>query len=330
MIDYKLFNISLLGLVICVALLSLMIGSVYITPYDIMNALLSGTDNNITLIFLELRLPRTLLALSVGAALGLSGAVLQGWLRNPLADPSVLGTTSCAALGGVIAIHTGLYAMNIIMLPLGGIIGALFGTILIAFLTLSHVSTLTIILAGIALQSLSAAMTALALNLAPDPHTALEIMFWLMGSVSERSFDDVILLLPFFVIGCILSFKFRKDLDALTLGEDTAISMGVNLKTLKYSIFLSIALMVGAVTAIAGSVGFVGLAIPHILRPFLGEQPSKLLLPSLLGGALLVLVADIIVRIIPTSSELKLGVVTSLIGIPFFFKILLNGRRRYL
>ena len=284
-----------------------------------------GAPNWHWLIFWELRVPRTALAVLVGAALGLSGALLQGWTRNPLAEPGLLGTSACAALGSVVAIHSGLYAAAALALPVAGFGGAGLGA-LVMLLFVGRLSLLGFILAGIGLQSFAGALMALALNLAPDPHSALEIAFWLLGSVSERSHDHVWLVLPFWLAGALLALRQRARLDALSLGEETAFSLGVPLARTRGQILLAVALLVGPAVSVAGAIGFVGLVVPHMLRLLVGARPSSLLGLSLLGGALLLLWADMAVRLLPSHAELKLGVMTGLIGCPVFFLMLWRWR----
>ena len=321
--DFSINSLLALGAV-AVFFLSLGIGSVLITPQEFLN------DPTAQIIFLQLRLPRTLLALCVGAGLGAAGALLQGRLQNPLADAGVLGASSAAALGGVLAIHSGLYAFTSFALPICGMLAAWCAAASVFFLAGKRAGVLTVILAGVAIQSLTGALTALSLNLAPSPHAALEIAFWLLGSVADKSFNDIFLILPFLGVGLYATFGCKNALNALSLGEETAQSLGTDLKRLNTLVLLAVTLTVGSVTAIAGSVGFVGLAVPHLLRPLIGAAPGRLLMPSALAGAILVTAADILTRVIPTSSELKLGVVTSLLGAPFFLKILLDYRRKLL
>ncbi len=287
-------------------------------------------DGVLWLILAEIRFPRALLALLVGAVLGLSGAVLQGLLRNPLADPALVGASSTAALGAVITFYFGLASIHPAALPLGGMTGALIGTLAVAWLAGEDDTGLTMILAGVAINSLAGALTALALNLAPSPYAALEIVFWMLGSLSDRSFEHVWLALPFMAVGALLLASSGRALDALTLGEDTARSLGYRLTRLRLIIILGVGLAVGAAVSVAGSIGFVGLVVPHILRPWVGQQPSRLIPASALGGAVLLLAADSLVRLLPLQSELKLGVVTALVGAPFFLHLLLKARRQWM
>ncbi len=283
------------------------------------------------LIFWEIRVPRALLGLLIGGGLGLAGAALQGWLRNPLAEPGLTGSGSCAALGAVLVLYSGLAAWHPLLLPVAGIAGALVGSALIVVLAAGRVGSagesdgLTVILGGIAVSSLATALTALALSLAPSPYAALEIAFWLLGSLANRHQDHVWLLLPFVAVGCLLLWTGRRYLDALSLGGDVAVSLGFRPQREQGRLLLGIGLTVGASTALAGSIGFVGLIAPHVLRPFCGHRPSALLLPSFLGGATLLLLADSLVRLAP-HQELKLGVLTALLGAPFFLYLLYRQR----
>jgi iron complex transport system permease protein len=314
---------SLLIAIAVFAGLSLMAGKVW-AP---LSAWVDTSDPRWAIIF-ELRLPRTLLAILVGAALGMAGAALQGYTRNPLADPAVLGVSSSAALGAVLTLYFGLTAAAPWILPLASISGAMLGVALLLSLSGVTGSVITFLLAGVVLQTLGAASVALALSLAPNPWATQEIMDWIMGALSDRSMEEVRLAAPFILIGMAVLYTLRRSFDALTLGEASAASLGVDLKRTQVLLGLGVGLTVGASVAVTGIVGFVGLIVPHILRQLVGAEPGKLLIPSALGGALLVLLADIAVRIAPTSSELKLGIAMSAIGGPFFIAMLVSMRRR--
>lgn len=279
------------------------------------------------LILWEIRLPRAVLGFLVGGSLGLSGAVLQGYLRNPLAEPGLLGITGGAAFGAVIAIHTGLAAGFAFALPIGGLFGAALATLTIFLLAGNQLGPLTVILAGVAVSAMTGALTALALNLADNPFAVTEMLYWLLGSLTDRSVLHVALATPIIVIGCGLLLATGRALDALTLGEDAAINLGTDLKRLRFQAIVGSACAVGAATSVAGAIGFVGLVMPHLLRPFVGYQPSALLAPSFFGGAALVLAADIALRVISPSGDIRLGVVTSLIGAPFFLWLVVKTRR---
>lgn len=277
-------------------------------------------------VFMEIRVPRAVLGLLVGAALGISGAALQGYLRNPLAEPGLLGISGGAALGAVSAIHSGLAARFALALPLGGLGGAAAAAIAIVALAGFRGSTISLILAGVAVSAITAALTTLALNLSPNPFASVEIMIWLMGSLTDRSLVHVWLAAPLILIGIAMLMTAARDLEALSLGEDVAQNLGVDPNLLRFKIIAGCALAVGAATAVAGSIGFVGLVVPHLLRPFVGDSPQRLLLPSLFGGAALVLFADVTLRLLSPYGDLRLGVLTALIGAPFFLWLVLRKR----
>lgn len=305
---------------------SVMTGPAPVSPAEAWAAIFDHTNDPFSLIVREIRLPRAILALTIGAGLGLSGATLQGLLRNPLAEPGIIGVSSCAALGSVIAFYTGLSSAIPFALPVFGIGGALLSVVFIYTLAGRNSSTLTLILAGVAINSLAGALTALVLNLSPNPFAAYEIFFWLMGSLADRSFEHCWLALPFMLIGWVLLLLSARSLDALTLGEDTAASLGINLTVTRRLVIVGTALAVGPGVAVSGVVGFVGLIVPHLLRPLVAYRPSVLLPASALGGATLTMAADIATRSIAGGSELKLGIVTALIGAPFFFYLVVKTR----
>jgi len=323
----KLLTGLLAGATLIVFALSTAIGY---APLDLGAAVsdwLAGRPSLPALVLAELRLPRAILGALVGFSLGLSGAAMQGLLRNPLAEPGIVGISSAAAFGAVLAFYSGLSASLALALPLGGIAGAVLATLLLFVLLGRGAGTTTLILAGVALNSFAGAATALALNLAPNPYAALEIVFWLMGSLADRSLDHVLLALPLMLVGWGLLLSTGPALDALTLGEDTAASLGFDLTWLRARLIGGTALAVGSAVAVTGAIGFVGLVVPHLLRPLVGNRPGRLLLVSGFGGAILVLLADIALRLAPIRPELKLGVVTALIGAPFLFSLVNRMRR---
>ncbi|MCQ0093206.1 iron ABC transporter permease [Roseovarius sp. M141] len=306
---------------------SLLVGPAGLPVGDSLVALWQGGDGPVAMVMRQIRLPRAILALMIGASLGLAGAAMQGYLRNPLAEPGLIGVSGSSALGAVLAIHTGAAAMWSLGLPLAALGGALAGVALVMGLAGPRGGSLTLILAGIAISALAGALTSLVLNLSPNPFAANEIVFWMMGSLADRSMTHVWLAAPLMAVGWVLIGTLGRGLDALTLGEDAAGAMGVNLPRMRIVLVLGTACVVGASTAVAGAIGFVGLVVPHILRPFVGARPSRLLWASALGGAVMLLVADIAVRIILPTQDLKLGVLTALVGAPVFLHLIYKTRR---
>lgn len=320
-------NVILTVLLLVLFLLSLIVSYVTIPVSDVIAALFGAADEKINVVVQEIRLPRALLAVIVGASLAMSGAALQGFLRNPLAEPGVTGISASAALGAVIALYFGLSAAFPYALPLMSMLGALAATTVLYYLAARDASTLTIILAGVAISSFAVALTSLAMNLSPNPWAFSEIAFWLLGSVRNRSFSEVTMALPFVVLGWGALLSARRGLDALSLGEDVAQSLGFNMRTIRLKVIVGTTLCVGACVAVAGTIGFVGLVVPHLMRTFAGHQPSRLMIPSAIGGALLILLSDVLVRLIPTGPELHLGVLTAFIGAPFFLYLIMKTRR---
>ena len=283
--------------------------------------------DRIALIVQEIRLPRLLVGMIVGASLGMAGAALQGLLRNPLADPGVIGVSASAGLGAVVAIYYGAAAVSSYAVPGFAMAGALISTSLLYAIARRDTSVLTLILIGVGLSSLAGALTSLAMNLSPNPFSLSDMVLWLLGSLANRSFTEFWLAIPFMAAGWLCLLMSAPALRALSLGEETAATMGVNLFRLRALIVIGSALSVGSGVAVSGTIGFVGLIVPHIMRPFVGYDPARLLVPSALGGALLITLADIGVRLAPTDRELKLGVLTALIGAPFFLFLVLKTRR---
>jgi len=269
----------------------------------------------------ELRAPRTLLALAVGSGLGAAGAALQGLLRNRLADPGLLGVTGGASLGAVLVYYYGLASLTPFALPAGGLVGAALAAGAILALASRAGTGASLVLAGIAVASLTGAAVTVALSFAPNPFALAEITVWLLGSLEDRGWREVALAVPAVAAGLVLLLGLGRRLDALTLGEATAASLGVDVVGTVRRAAAGAALAVGAGAAVAGAVGFVGLIVPNLLRLWAGERPGALLVPSALGGAALVLAADIAVRLVPLQQELRLGVLTALIGAPILLHL---------
>ncbi len=314
---------ALLGSLALIALLALLL-SLAVGPTG---ALIDAAPGARALIFWEIRLPRALLGALVGGALGLSGAALQGYLRNPLAEPSLVGVSGGAALGAVVAIHLGLTHALALALPLGGLIGAVTAMAAVMALAGTRGGPVTLILAGLAVSAFATALISLALNLSANPFASVEMVFWMMGSLADRSLTHVWLAAPLIIAGLLLLVRAARALDALTLGEDAAASLGIDLSRTRLMIVTGTALSVGAATAVTGVIGFVGLIVPHALRPLAGHRPGLLLPASALGGAALLLVADVALRLLQPIADLRIGVLTALFGAPFFVWLVLRTRR---
>lgn len=307
--------------------LSLTLGPASVSAGESLAALFSVDYGPLTLVMREIRLPRSLLSILIGGGLGLAGAAMQGYLRNPLAEPGLIGVSSSAALGAVLAINTGVATGVALGLPIAALLGALIGVGLVLLLAGPQGGSITLILSGIAISAMAGALTSLVLNLSPNPFAANEIVFWMMGSLADRSMLHVWLILPFVAVGSVILLRLGRGLDALTLGEDAAQTMGVNLRCLRLMLVFGSASVVGGATAVAGAIGFIGLVVPHILRPFVQGQPSRLLWASALGGAVMLQMADIAVRVILPARDLKLGVVTALVGAPLFLHLIYKTRK---
>lgn len=280
----------------------------------------SGTQSDQIIIW-AIRLPRALAAFCVGAALGISGAALQGLLRNPLAEPGVLGVSASASLLASLSIYYGVAALSPWVLPLAAIIGALLATALIAMAALRISSVVTLILIGVGLSSFAGALMSLLINFAPNPFTLSDVMTWMLGSVANRSFADIGFSAPFMLLGIGLLLMSRRGLSALTLGEEAAQGMGLDLTRQRVLTVLGAGLATGGAVALAGAIGFIGIIAPHLIRPLTGHDPARALIPSAVLAGLCLVLADIAIRLIPTTNELKLGVAIALIGAPVFIWI---------
>lgn len=328
----KKINISIVLTValLLVAWLSLWMGSVPVSVVSGLSNWLGGINSDTAIIIGDIRLPRTLIALCVGGALGLSGAALQGLLRNPLVEPGLVGASQGAALGAASVFYFGLFsAAGSLAVSVAGLLGALIALMLMLMLSGTGRPSL-VILAGLAISTIAGAALAVVLNFAPNPYAMQELVFWLLGSVSNRGMDSVYVLAPALLVGGAIIFSQRRLLAALGLGEQVAASMGLAVNRGSRLVVLGTAILVGASVSVAGNIGFVGLLVPHLLRPFTQHRPDQLLLPSALAGAILVCSADILVRLLPYGQELKLGVLTSLLGAPLFIWLVMKESRRWL
>ena len=314
-------NLSLLGTLVVAVLASLMIGDVA-TGLSALLAWLGGDDGVYAILFETVRAPRIILCALTGFVLGLAGAAIQGFLRNPLAEPGLLGASNGAALGAVIVIYAGLASTVSVAVPLAAAVTALASVVLLMAVAGQGASSLRLILAGFAVSAFCGAGIALALNLSPNHFAALEIAFWLLGAVENRSWLHVSVALPGALIGCGFILATAKNLDALALGEEVAQSLGVGMGRVRAQLAIGLALAIGAVVSVTGVIGFVGLVAPHLVRPFCGHMPSRTLLPAALAGAIMLVLADTAIRAIPTMVELKLGVLTAFLGVPLLLWLL--------
>ena len=317
-----------LGVLIFVTLavmgVSLFFGPADISPVQAWQALWGQGEDVHQLIVRELRLPRALLGAVIGAGLGASGAALQGYTRNPLAAPGILGFSACAALGAVTALYFGLASW----VPLAALLGTTLGAALILMLTGPRKGAATLILAGVGVGALATALTGLIMNFAPNPWALSEIVYWLMGSLKNAEMNGLMICAPLTLIGIAILLVVGPDLKTLSLGEDTAQSLGVSLKRVRALLIAGVALCVGSGVAIAGAIGFIGLFVPHIMRLIFGADPMRLIPLSALGGAAFLVFADIITRSLSgPGTQLYLGILTSLIGVPFFLYLAVKEAR---
>lgn len=306
--------------------LACLLGSTSMPVDRVLPALLGMGANGDQIVIWQIRLPRALSAFLVGAALGISGAALQGLLRNPLAEPGVLGVSASATFGATFVIYYGLVGISAWMLPVSAILGALIATAVLAIAAVRTQSVVTLILVGVGISSFAGAAMSLIMNLAPNPFTLSDMINWMMGSVANRSFREIGFSVPFIAAGIGILFFSRRGLSALTLGEEAASGIGLNLTQQRILVVIGAGLATGGSVALAGAIGFVGIVAPHFIRPFVHHDPARSLIPSALLAGFILVVADIGVRLLPTNNELKLGVVAALIGAPAFVWIAVQRR----
>lgn len=325
--SHHILIVVLACLAVAVTTASLFVGYASVNVNEAIGDVLAGRETIATLVLIDLRLPRALLGATIGFTLGVAGAAMQGLFRNPLADPGIVGVSGGAALGAVVMFYSGLAGLFILALPIGGILGAILSALLLYGIAGRGAGTKTLILAGVTINSFTAALTTLALNLSTNPYAAYEVMFWLMGSLVDRSLPQLALVIGPMIAGWILLLSSSRALDALSLGEETATSLGFDLDRLRIKLVAGTALAVGAAVAVSGAIGFLGLVAPHIMRPFVQNRPGQLMLASGLTGASGLVLADIGVRLLPFTPELHLGVVMALIGAPFLFSLVGRSAR---
>lgn len=319
-------NVSLAVGLLLIVLLSALLGSSQLSLSQTVAALFGAGSETARIIVWEIRLPRALAAMGVGAALGASGALMQGLLRNPLAEPGVLGVSASASLGAIIALYFGLGFLGAFTVPVLAVAGALAATAVLSVLAAARISAVQLILVGVGLSSFAGALGALAINLAPNRFALSDMVTWMLGSVTNRSLDDLVFVAPFWVAGLGLAILTAPGLRGLALGEDTAQTLGVDLVRTRTGAICAAALLTGGAVALSGVIGFVGIVAPHLVRPFVRHDPADLIWPSaLLGGALIAL-ADLVLRLVPLDQELRLGVMVSMIGAPVFILIAARSR----
>ncbi len=318
--------VALAGATLVALAAACLVGSTPLGVDRVLTALAGGASAGDRVVVWEIRLPRAVAALVVGAALGASGAALQGLLRNPLAEPGILGVSATAALGATFVIYYGLGNAGALALPMAAIAGALAATALLAAAAPRVGSVVSLILVGVGLSSFAGALTALLMNLAPHPFSLSDMLNWMLGTVANRSFADLAPVAPFLAAGLVILFAGRRGLSALTLGEEAAAGVGVDLPRTRRLVVLGAGLATGAAVAIAGAIGFVGIVAPHLVRPLVNHDPARTLAPAALMAGLILVLADIGVRVAPTDTELKLGVVAALLGAPVF--VWIAARRR--
>lgn len=322
----RMLNVWLAVIAIVAIIAACLIGSTSLPLNRLAAALVGAGTTGDEIVLWEIRMPRAIAAFVVGAALGLCGAALQGLLRNPLAEPGILGVSACAALGATLALFYGAASVTALAAPVAAIVGAVLATLVLAVAAIHTSSVVTLILIGVGLSSFAGAVMALLLNLAPNPFTLSDLINWTLGTVANRTFNDLALVAPFMIAGLALIIAARRQLGALTLGEEAAHGLGVDLRRTRMFIILGAGLLSGAAVSVAGAIGFVGIVAPHLVRPFVGYDPARTLAPAALAGGIILIVADIGVRLLPTPTELRLGVLAALIGAPAFVWIAIRRR----
>jgi iron complex transport system permease protein len=282
-------------------------------------SLLSGApDAALSTVLMDIRGPRAVAAALAGLALGASGAAMQGLMRNPLAEPGVMGVSASAALAATSCIYLGVATLSPLLIPIASLAGALAATSLVAAASVRLQGIASLILIGVAISAIAGALMALLVNLAPNPFSLSDLINWTAGSVANRDWDEVAFSAPFVLGGVALLAYGRRSLSALALGDETAHGMGVDLNRTRLLVIIGTGVATGGAVAIAGMIGFVGLIAPHMVRKAVNHDAGQTILPSALVGACLLLVSDVAVRLFPWGNELHLGTLAALIGAPLF------------
>lgn len=329
-------KLALLGLGVLLAaasVISIMTGPVPLSATTVLEAIF--TPEAVSLrdqaIVWSVRLPRTLLAILVGGALAFSGALLQGLFRNPLADPGIIGVSAGASFAAITAIVLGEALLGaaalIYVLPVGAFLGGLIATICLYLIATrrGRTSIATMLLGGIAIAALMMAAAGVLIFMSNDQQLR-ELTFWSLGSLGGASWPKIFATTPFIIIGLLLGLAFAGGFNALALGESEARHLGIPVQVLKRTAIVAVALLTGTAVAVSGTIGFLGIVVPHLLRLFIGPDHRFLLPASLLLGAVLLVGADMISRTIVSPAELPIGIVTAMLGAPFFLWILLRNR----
>jgi iron complex transport system permease protein len=310
---------AMVAMLVGVSVLSLSLGEMRLTPSQLANALLQG-DELVSTVVWQIRLPRLLVAILVGAALSSSGLVMQALFRNSLASPGLLGVSSGGAAGAVIAIGTGMAAWSLFAVPTAAMAGAFAATGAVLLLARRGASTERLLLAGVALNALLGAVTSYVLSAATVTYERnAQVLFWLMGGLEDRTWEHVTMGLPI-IAGGLLLLPLGRPMDLLSLGASEAQSLGVDVRVVRRRLLILSTVLTALATAIAGTVGFVGLVVPHVLRLLVGPEHRRLVPLSLVVGAIFVVSCDLASRSI--GGGLRLGIVTSLVGGPYFLYLL--------
>ncbi len=339
MLRRKNFSLGLsLLLLLIVFLISLTLGTVHIAPGRIFAILTQALGLSLQsdlkdwerIVLLQVRLPRSILALAVGAALALCGAAMQGMFRNPLACPSITGVSSGAALGAVFSIYLGIANRSTLALPACAFFGALCSILTVYSISSrrGQVSLSLLLLAGVAISSMNIAVMSFILSLAlADYETGKQIVFWTLGGLGQSSWSQVHLAVPVILLGSAVVLYYSRELDALALGELHAVSVGVEVASVRNRLIVATTMLTAATVCVCGTIGFVGLIVPHAARFLIGSHHRRLFPACLILGGVLVLGADILARVLIAPEEIHLGVITAAAGAPFFMFLLVSQAR---
>ena len=327
----------ILLLVLAVALVSLSLGPVNIPAGRVASIVLSYAGLDLAafsrteqLIIEQIRLPRIVVGALVGMALGVAGATMQGLFRNPMADPGIIGVSAGGAVGAVVAIATGMTGLFFLALPAFAFVGAMGASFLVYGIAAvgGRFSMATLLLAGVAVNAFLGAVVSAIIILLPDNGALREILFWLAGGLDSRSWEHVRISAPLILVGTAVIVVMTRDLNLLTLGDDEARSMGVRVDAARVFLLAAAALVTGSAVAVSGTIAFVGLVTPHILRLILGPDHRVLVPMSALGGAAFVILADTVARVVIQPAELRVSIITAFVGAPFFIFLLIKNKRQ--